>query len=452
MGGLSKKAYQLKELRRETKLPDLTVDGGALLFGEKHLPPALEAQARITARGIVKAYNLMGYDAVGVSRYDLADGLSFLRRMAAESKFCWLSANLVGRADRQPLFTPSLIKKVGGLTIGLIGLTGSGGPVPDEALILPWQEALPRVVAKLRAKANLIILLDDSGPQQLAKITAAFPAITLAIEAGGKGVNQAPQLSHQTLLCRTAEKGKYLGMLTIDWQGRPNWGRSTAELLLERKRALDRLDWQLRHLPPSAALRKEKGRLTEEITAMAANKEKISSYKNHFLPMDSSVPDEETVEIVVDKIHQEISRLGRRLARREEARKKGHPSYAGWQACARCHPVETRNWQRTRHAVAYRTLAAKQQQFNLNCLPCHVTGIKKRTTAALVLPEGLRAVGCEVCHGPGEEHVRAPRRNPLRRLPAAKVCLRCHTPEHDDHFIFWKDLKLAAHPVMVGRQ
>ena len=62
------------------------------------------------------------------------------------------------------------------------------------------------------------------------------------------------------------------------------------------------------------------------------------------------------------------------------------------------------------------------------------------------LPEGRQAVGCEVCHGPGGEHVRAPKRSPLRRRPTAEVCLRCHTPAQDDGFDFKRDLKRAAHP------
>ncbi|MEJ2032750.1 MAG: UshA-like (seleno)protein [Deltaproteobacteria bacterium] len=446
MGGLSKKAYQLKELRKETSAPILTLDGGALLFDEMPLPPAQEAPAKATARGIVKAYNLMGYDAVGVSRYDLAGGLPFLRRMAKDSKFRWLSANLMDQADHKPLFLPRLIKKVGSLTVGVIGLTGTGGPPPADGVILPWREALPAVVTELEPKTDFIILLADIDRQQIEEITATLPAINLIIQTRGNGTNQPPELVHQSLICRTAKQGKYLGMLSLDWQGRPDWGRRPAAVLLDRKRALDRLNWQLRHLPKTAALQEEKKGLAEEIATLESDKDKISSFQNRFLAMESSVPDEPKVEAVVSEIRQEINRLGRQAAQQRAGAAGGDHSYVGWQACARCHPLETKNWQKTKHAGSYRTLTVKKQQFNLNCLPCHVTGIQKETAAALALSEGRRTVGCEMCHGPGGKHAQAPKRNQVRRRPAAEVCLRCHTPEQDDDFDFQRDLKRAAHP------
>jgi hypothetical protein len=165
--------------------------------------------------------------------------------------------------------------------------------------------------------------------------------------------------------------------------------------------------------------------------------------------MEVSLPDQPAVAAVVNDVRQEIHRLGREAAQnRPEAAPNaaGSPVHVGWQACASCHSRETGNWQRTDHAGAYRTLVAKQQQFNLNCLPCHVTGIREESPEALALPEGRQAVGCEVCHGPGGEHVRTPERNPLRRRPTVEVCLRCHTPAQDDDFDFERDLKQAAHP------
>ncbi len=435
--------------RREVAAPSLTVDGGGLLFGETPLSPAMAPQARATARGIVEAYNIMGYNAVGVGRYDLAGGVDFLREMAAASKFSWLSANLVDRADRKPLFAAKLFKKAGGITVGITGLTGPGGPPSDRSLLLPWQEALPPVVAELKKKADFIVLLADLDRAQIDKIAAALPAVNLIIQAGGNAGDLAPVLSHQTLVCSTAKQGKSLGVLSLDWQGRPNWGQSPEELLLDRKRALDQIEWQLRRAPSSPELRQEKKRLAAEVATLEASDSRSSSFKNDFLAMETSLPDDLQVAAVVGDIRQQIQRLGKQASHRPVANprpKEKEADYVGWQACGRCHLKETANWQRTRHAGSYRTLAAKQQQFNLNCLPCHVTGTEEETSAALALPEGMLAVGCEVCHGPGGEHVRRAGKVPLSRRPLVDTCLRCHTPEQDDHFDFTRDLKRAAHP------
>jgi hypothetical protein len=52
--------------------------------------------------------------------------------------------------------------------------------------------------------------------------------------------------------------------------------------------------------------------------------------------------------------------------------------------------------------------------------------------------EGLTAVQCEVCHGPGALHSETPDRNgkplSITREAPATVCGECHTPEHSDTF------------------
>ena len=78
MGGLSKKAFQFNKAVTEKQLPALLVDGGNLLFKEKNISAALKEQVSITAKGIVKSYDAMGYHGVGVAAQDMALGLDFL--------------------------------------------------------------------------------------------------------------------------------------------------------------------------------------------------------------------------------------------------------------------------------------------------------------------------------------------------------------------------------------
>ena len=70
-------------------------------------------------------------------------------------------------------------------------------------------------------------------------------------------------------------------------------------------------------------------------------------------------------------------------------------------------------------------------------LACHVTGYRPEEARLARHPHGfqdadttpwLDRVSCEACHGPGSEHVLAPRRpGTLRRDPAAS-CTGCHAP------------------------
>jgi hypothetical protein len=448
LGGLSKKAHQLQILREASTVPALTLDGGALLFDGVQLPTARVAQARATAEGIVKAYNLMGYDAAGVSRHDLAGGLSFLQELATRSDFAWLSTNLVDH-QRRPIFKSHISKKVGELTVAIIGLTAEEGSALPGAMVLPWQEVLPPLVASLQDSTDFIILLADLPTGKLKTITTSLPEIKLVIQAEGHAANLPPATGGGTLICRTASQGKYLGILEIDWQGGTSWGRNRQELLLEKRRDFDQLSWQLRRQPSSAELEKQRQLLTQEITALEKSGGN-SSFENRFLTLAPTLPDDPAVLAVTDNVRNQTYELGTKAAQGQEARNDppqpaASSPYVGWQACGECHPGQMRQWQQTRHADAYRTLAARKQQFNLDCLSCHVTGYEKAAPEILVPPANLQAVGCESCHGPGRQHINAPSQEQMIRKPSAEICLRCHTPERDDSFDYTRDLPRALH-------
>jgi hypothetical protein len=449
LGGLPKKAEQLKLLRGGAAAPSLTLDGGAVLFDGVRLPAARDAQARTTAEGIVKAYNLMGYDAAGVSRHDLAGGLSFLRELASRSDFAWLSANLVD-SRRQPVFKSHLIKKVGELTVAIIGVTSEEGAVLAEAMVLPWQEVLPSLVANLQDAADFIILLADLPAGQIEAITASLPRINLVIQAEGNDGNQAPATGGTTLICRTASQGKYLGILDIDWRQGTDWGQNRQELLLDKRREFDQLSWQLRRQPTSTEMEIKRQMLADEIASLEKNGGN-SSFKNRFQALPATLPDDPAVLAITENIRNEIYQTGKKAVQDKEksANDLLEPAvllpYVGWQACGECHPGQLRQWQQTRHAGAYRTLTARKQQFNVDCLSCHVTGLEKGASEILAPPADLQAVGCESCHGPGRQHASAPRQEPMPRKPSAEICLQCHTPERDDSFDYSRDLPKTFH-------
>lgn len=226
MGGLSKKAYQLKQGRAGLRVPSLTVDAGALLFKNALLGSAEMETARITAAGIVDAYNLMQFDALAVARHDLAAGLDFLLAMKSRASFPWLSANLVRKSTGEPLFTPSIIKKINNLSVGIIGITDPNPPSPltaaDDALVRPWQEVLPDLVAKMAQECGLIMVLANVPPTEQEKMIRTVPGIHLLIPASGDKGNEV-RLIDKTLIAQVAGRGKYLGELRLQWRPDRPW-------------------------------------------------------------------------------------------------------------------------------------------------------------------------------------------------------------------------------------
>ena len=120
------------------------------------------------------------------------------------------------------------------------------------------------------------------------------------------------------------------------------------------------------------------------------------------------------------------------------APKKGQAGYVGTEACSDCHQDQVDQWKTTVHAGAWKTLVDRGQQFDYECIGCHVTGWTQPGGSNLSHNDNLRDVQCETCHGPGSIHVAkgglekpyAVVRNPDKQLCASQ----CHTTEHSDTF------------------
>ncbi|MCH9680299.1 MAG: hypothetical protein K0V04_02605 [Deltaproteobacteria bacterium] len=118
---------------------------------------------------------------------------------------------------------------------------------------------------------------------------------------------------------------------------------------------------------------------------------------------------------------------------------EGTSGYAGIGECETCHEEAVEFWRTTVHAGAYQTLVDTNQQYDLACVGCHVTGFREPGGSEVVETAGLQDVQCEVCHGPGTFHVDEPEAAKGGALhiqldSPEEVCGTCHTPEHSDTF------------------
>ncbi len=471
MGGLPKKAQQLETVRGK-KSAVLALDSGALLFKDEKLPPDQREQLTATAEGIVAAYNKMSFTAVGVARQDLAAGLPFLLAVQKNSSFPWLSANLLSRTARKPWFKPHTLITAGGMRIAIIGLTDQGSDSlfteKDNAIIAPWEEILPKEIAQLRDRAEMVILLSSFPAAINRKIAEAHPEIHLILQGGNTPGNIPPERINNTLITQVEAQGKSVGILEVHWNAQSKrWEEPGSENLLEdKKNAMDRLGWQINRyrrqgdpeqtfkdqpevleayndlLARQKLLEEEIVRLTAEQKARDASHQRLSSYSSHFEPMRKELPDNPAVRAIVDATTSEVNRIGKaavkaRISETTVQQQKGPlGNYVGSTACTNCHAPQFAKWRGTQHATAYDTLEAKGQQFNVQCLPCHITGPAAQTgQEMLALAHDLRQVGCESCHGPARAHTIQPT-GAKAGQPTMDTCLRCHTGEHDDRFNF----------------
>ncbi|MDF1614950.1 UshA-like (seleno)protein [Desulfurivibrio alkaliphilus] len=491
MGGLPRKAAQLN-LARQQDPALLALDAGGLLFKRQRLNPGLKLQDQAVARGLVAAYHAMEFDAVGINALDLAAGLDFLLEITADRQPpVWLSADLIHQELDEAPFPSGIILDKGDSKIGVIALTGSLPPamMEDEVgpsaptgtsglALLPWRQVLPELVARFSPESDLLVLLSGLEAADNEAIAAEFPEVHLIIVAGrNTEANLHPRRHNNTVITAVGRQGKRVGLMEITWTRDRIWFDQELAQLEEKRQELDRLNWQWRSLqrslqwveeerspggsePPAAETESQKiyrqrmaayqDELQQEIEALqkavaeleqVAGRRQAGSFNNLFFNLDHNFPEDAEMLQMVATINQEINEIGRGQAavRRQNQEERETSPYLGWTACAQCHQPQTANWQQSRHAQAYETLEQRQRQYDPACISCHVTGTyEDDESLALSLPAPLRGVGCEVCHGPGRQHVagrdQAGAATALTRRPPAETCRRCHTVDQSPDF------------------
>ncbi len=325
MGGLSKKASKIEQIRRQSRLPTLVLDGGALLFrsGQPDLNQA--GQTKIFATALVDSYNLMAYDAVGISSRDLAGGIELLLELQARAKFSWLSANLLDKKTGQPLFKPYLEVQAGIHRVAVVGLTDRTAEVSNklgaEYQLLAWPEILPALIDKLQEKNDFIILLTGYNPADCRDIAATCPRINLIIPAFG-GNNHPPELlSDTTMLTQTGRQGEYLGILTVHPQPSGRWDRGEKELLAGKRREMATLNRQkerFRDRPESQGRYRQLLKRIDKITLQIKNLETElqnqptldagSTYTSQFEAISPNLPDDPKVLGVIEHAKKLVAR------------------------------------------------------------------------------------------------------------------------------------------------
>ncbi|MFC1676333.1 multiheme c-type cytochrome [Planctomycetota bacterium] len=108
-------------------------------------------------------------------------------------------------------------------------------------------------------------------------------------------------------------------------------------------------------------------------------------------------------------------------------------NYVGSESCKVCHTYEYQKWSANPHASAFATLEQVGNQYDPECVICHVIGNEYETGyVSQAKNSHLKNVGCENCHGPGSEHIAS--LGTKKTVEPKSTCEECHTSEHSANY------------------
>lgn len=380
----------------------IAVDGGDFIARQDRTPEKGSLQLAIAAEFMLDAMRAMGYAAAAVGEGDLVLGDGFLAGQAQRAGVPLLSASVHVNGD--VLFPPAMVIDIAGLRVGIAAMLWDGfahyvaqHSDPGRPMsLLPSEAALRAGLDALEDRADVRILLAHAPLTELRALLAGCPGYDVVVSGHDtdRHVITTPELIGGAHLVQAGWDGERVGRLdfTVDRQGR------------------------------------------------------IIAAAGVAVPMNALWPDHPSMTALHDaylaRVAQAIEEI---LADYPVSPPPTGGSYVGTANCRTCHPTEWSSWRTTKHALAWKTLADRNRDFDPECFACHTTGFQYEGGFRLITETpAMAAVGCESCHGAGADHTAEPRA-PYSR-PDKTSCTQCHVPLHSPDFDYETYLPQVLHP------
>src|SRR5205085_4377825 len=375
MGGLARRVSYMKAFmhRSNMEVPTLFADAGNLFTDDRFAGDHLPAEVMTKNQWVVKGYSDFHQDVANISFNDLPyladlfkkDGYDqrleqypFMRKL--------VSANIVPADDSHKAPQPYLVREVTlsraaagkTLRIAFVGLTEGKptGPNQSESLYAGFRindvfETAKRVIPEAKSKADLVVVLAHMTQDVAQRLASENPDIDTMIVARQMSLMNEPD----------------------------HFGRATITYAFNQTKYLGELRYYLR----------SDGTVENQV--------------NRYVPLDADIPDDPQAADTVNTAHNDFTNM-QKTSMDASPQPTPQPSsqesaYVGANTCATCHAEQYATWEKTGHAHAMATLERKSQQFDNECVRCHVVGFNNGGFQSLISTPQLANVQCEACHG-----------------------------------------------------
>ena len=214
MGGLSRRYVKIKEMKEEGKDP-IILDAGDFFFSTTNLNQNNLESEEFRAGAILEGYDRIGCDAINIGKYELLNGLSFLKEMSKKTEIPFLSANLRDSRTNELLFQPYKIIKRGELSFGVIGITSLLPDTSTKVIADDYIESGNKYINDLSSKTDVIIMLINTDRKSQKDLAENFENSDFIITSGSTNMTRTntPQKKDGPYMFSCGKQGKYLMVL-----------------------------------------------------------------------------------------------------------------------------------------------------------------------------------------------------------------------------------------------
>ena len=399
-GGITRRATVIAEARK--RFPELLLIDIGNMFTYDANKYWLSDLDKAELKTYLASMDEMGYDLGTVSFNELYYGHDFFRENATSVTFPFVCANVL--RDGLPIARPFVTITKGQYRLAILGIfqepitTGTNQIYffqdrTAELTFLDPIETIQRYLPSIRESHDFVIITGVLSRSLILNQIANLDGVDIVVS---RPVNDSRLFETDKGLTTSSyvESGFLNGKLII-YENTSLYAIDRVDLLIDGEKA-------------SAGIHRHRTDLSEDIEENDVVREMIDN-------LYSSV------------ITTEVEPLMAWETRFEEA------DFVGVNACKSCHFEQHEQWKTTSHASAFNTLLDARRHYQPECVVCHVTGMGHASGYMMGdLKHSLVNVQCEMCHGPGSNHIKNPGNVRMIRTPKERLCTTCHDAEHSD--------------------
>lgn len=382
-GGLMKELTVIDHLR-ELRIPMVVVHPGDLFPFEKK-PMKLPYLCQSAA--------LLRYDAICVGEQEMIEGLDRFRKMVADFRLPYISANLAD-PEGQAVAPPMVIRDIAGIRVAVVAVFGDqdylfmDDAFKDHVIVAPVAETLTRTLRDLKRQVDFIVLLSHQDKYLDRELAQAFPEVDLIVGGHDQAMLRTPLRVGHTLLVNAGVLGEQVGVV---------------HLAVDAERHVRIIGHEL--IPTTAPV--PKSPMIE-----AQYRAYVAAAGIEPLQNDTPTP----------------------------------PAYEPAEACAPCHQAIYDEFRRGPHARAWQALEHTGREGEKQCWYCHSMGAGFRS--GFEGPEKtpkLAGVSCQACHLLPSDHTERDLKDDLLYAQNEHTCRQCHTMVTSPGFSFWEASEHVDH-------
>ena len=208
LGGAAHLAGKVGSLRKEK--PTLLLAAGDMIQGNNWANMS-------QGESVIELMNAMRFDAMVLGNHEFDFGQAELKKRISESVFPVLGANVEGVVRLHPF----IIKDIGGVRVGIIGIVTEETPVATHPRnvsglkFLPSAETVENCLQELKNKADIVIVLSHIGHAADRVLAEKVKGIDVIVGGHSHTKILKPVRIGDTLIVQAWEHGKALGVLDL---------------------------------------------------------------------------------------------------------------------------------------------------------------------------------------------------------------------------------------------